>query len=75
MEAGGGYWWVVGYSSIATIGIRPPPDDVGRQKGCKVRVARHPTGTMANQATRLGFGRFSRGSLFVVAVAVALPDQ
>src|SRR6266481_8675210 len=31
----------VGYSSIATIGLRPPPDDVGRQKGGKVRIARH----------------------------------
>jgi hypothetical protein len=41
----------------------------------KVRVARHPTGTMANQATRLGFGRFSRGSFFVVVMAVAVPDQ
>jgi hypothetical protein len=36
---------VVGYSSIATIGLRPRPDDVGRQKGCKVRVARHPPRT------------------------------
>jgi hypothetical protein len=25
----------------STIGLRPPPDDVGRQKGCKVRIARH----------------------------------
>jgi hypothetical protein len=44
----------------------------------KVRVARHPTGTMANQATRLGFGRFSRfsrGSFFVVVMAEAVPDQ
>jgi hypothetical protein len=24
--------WMVGYSSIATIGLRPPPDNVGRQK-------------------------------------------
>jgi hypothetical protein len=34
---------VVGYSSIATIGLRPPPDHMGRQKGCKVRIARHST--------------------------------
>ena len=27
-----GFWMVV-YSSIATIELRPPPDDVGRQKG------------------------------------------
>jgi hypothetical protein len=36
---------IVGYSSIATIGLRPPPDDVGRQKGCKVRIARNPNAT------------------------------
>ncbi len=35
---------MVGYSSIATIGLRPPPDDVGRQKGCKVRIARYSPG-------------------------------
>jgi hypothetical protein len=35
------YSRVVGYSSMATIGLRPPPDDVGRQKGCKVRIARY----------------------------------
>ena len=23
------------------------PDDVGQQKGCKVRIARHPPGTMS----------------------------
>jgi hypothetical protein len=26
------------------IGLRPPPDDVGRQKGCKVRIARDSLG-------------------------------
>src|SRR5258708_39477092 len=35
--------WMVGYSSIATIGLRPPPDNVGRQKGCKVWIASDPT--------------------------------
>src|ERR1700737_2060330 len=36
-------------SSIATIGLRPPPDDVGRQKGCKVRIARDsPDNDVAN---------------------------
>src|SRR5260370_31370448 len=35
---------IVGYSSIATIGLRPPPD-VGRQKGCKVRIVRQPPRT------------------------------
>jgi hypothetical protein len=39
-----GFWMLV-YSSIATIELRPPPDDVGRQKGCKVRIARHPPRT------------------------------
>src|ERR1700730_5659095 len=40
--------WVVSHSSIATIGIRPPPDDVGRQKGCKVRIARYSEGLEVN---------------------------
>src|SRR5260370_17022156 len=35
----------VGYSSIATVGLRHPSDDVRRQKGCKVRIARHPPTT------------------------------
>jgi hypothetical protein len=33
---------MVGYSSMATIGLRPPPDDVVGKKGCKVRIARFP---------------------------------
>jgi hypothetical protein len=39
----------VGYSSIATIGLRPPPDHVGRRKGCNVRIARH-SGTISRDA-------------------------
>jgi hypothetical protein len=42
---------LVGYSSMATIGLRPPPDDVGRQKGCKVRIARDPGTTVSGQAS------------------------
>jgi hypothetical protein len=38
-------------SSIATIGLRPPPDHVGRQKGCKVRIARDPGTTVSGQAS------------------------
>src|SRR6266702_8471940 len=44
---------MVGYSSIATIGLRPPPDDVGRQKGCKVRIARHSGVIRMASASRL----------------------
>jgi hypothetical protein len=29
-----------------------PPDDVGRQKGCKVRIARNTTGTDAISSSR-----------------------
>jgi len=47
------------------MGLRPTHRDENRQ----------PTGTMANQATRLGFGRFSRGSLFVVEDSLDLGEQ
>ena len=45
----------VGYSSIATIGLRHPPDDVRRQKGCKVRIARYPLTNAADRSTWMGF--------------------
>src|SRR6266700_4870771 len=44
---------MVGYSSIATIGLRPPPDDVGRQRGCKVRIARNPPRTQKSGKSRV----------------------
>src|SRR6266516_4687417 len=38
---------------MATIALRPPPDDVGRQKGCKVRIARHSGVIRMASASRL----------------------
>jgi len=42
------FWLIL---SITTIGLRPPPDDVGRQTGCKVRFARNTGITISRQAS------------------------
>jgi hypothetical protein len=63
----------VGYSSIATIGLRHPPDDVRRQKECKVRIARHSTANRDRRcAAALGMKRpfSSRERLIVSTISL-----